>query len=541
MLHLYQCPPGPPWSGSQGVSMGIQGHEAATGAYQGTLLTDPGPRPGPRPPGPDQSPAATSANTSWPSLPASLDAKGLRDAYHLDLTLTARSPGAQALVEAVVALIEAEERSKGRRKRRASERPKLYEAVAAVLGGSLLLWAKARPWFRSKTKAGFTGAPVAVRQFAAAVDGMAGTGLLHSIKGIRFTTEHFDTGNPMSEGRAARHWPTEALLDLAMKHGVTAVTVRADFRSVPPTKPPRVTLPVVLQALGPRGGVRGATLNFDPGKDDTAAQILADVRAQNALAGMTDVTGCLPPRWKRCFKVNWTLYGRWHAVGADGNYQRMSEAERLSWITIGGEPVAEVDIGASHLSLLHARLGLPLPPGDLYAAVTEFPRDVVKAWVTGTLGKGSPVVRWTRGKRVSDAVRVYDPRAVGEAVVARYPFLRDPTEAVRHLAHLGPPKRILTHHLMGMEARIITAAMGCLLGADHPDWPEPRVLSLPMHDGLIVPLSAVNRTTDYLWHAGAVQARVPLRLKVSVGGQEPFYPEPPSDLAVYFTAGVRAE
>lgn len=520
--------------------MGIQGHEATTEPYQGTLLSDPGP--GPRSHGPAQSLAATSATTTWPApVPTTLDAAGLRDAQQLGLTLTPRSPGAHDLVEAVVGLIEAEERSKGRRKRRASERPKLYEAVAAILGGTLILWVKARPWFRSKTKAGFTGAPVAARQFAAAVDGMVSTGLLNATKSIRFATDHFDTGNPMSEGRAARHWPTDVLLDLAMKHGVTAATVRADFRSVPPTKPPRVAEPLVLEALGPRGGLRGAPIDFDPKGDETAADILADVRAQNVLAGMTDVTGCLPPRWKRCFKVNWKLYGRWHAVGADGNYQRMSESERLSLITIGGEQVAEVDIGASHLSLMHARLGLPLPPGDLYAAVTEFPRDAVKSWVTGTLGKGSPVTRWTKGKRVSDAVRVHDPVAVGEAVMARYPFLRDPTEAVQHLSHLGRPKRILPHHLMGMEARIITTAMSGLLGADHPDWPEPRVLALPMHDGLIVPLSAVRRTTDYIWRAGAVQARVPLRLKVSIAGREPLYPEPPGDLVEYFTAGVRAE
>jgi hypothetical protein len=459
-----------------------------------------------------------------------MDAASLKDAQQLELSLVARSPGALALVEAVTARVEAFEHSLGRRMRGASgERAKLRQAVSVVLAGSLRLWSKGKPWFRSRSKQAFTGAPVGVRQFRAAVDGMTNLGLLRVAKGIRFVTDHFEIGMPTSHGRAARHWPSEPLLALAVSHGVTSVTVRTDFGSEASTRAPKVAEPLVLERLGSRGRLKGPPVNFDP-TDEAVTALLSDIARQNRLAEATQISGCLPPRWKRCFKVDWALYGRWHAVGADGNYQRMPEDDRLSRITINGEPVVEVDIGASHLSLMHGLMGLPLPPGDLYAAVPEFPRDVVKTWVTATLGKGSPVKRWPKGKRVSEAVSAYDPMAVGEAVMARYPFLRDPTVVVRHLAHLGRPKRILTHHLMFKEAQIVTTAMVFLCGPDHPDWPKPRVLALPMHDGLIVPASAVDLTLDYLWRAGAAQAGIVFRLKVSRAGLEPSYPEPPNDL-----------
>src|SRR3954452_5995923 len=51
-----------------------------------------------------------------------------------------------------------------------------------------------------------------------------------------------------------------------------------------------------------------------------------------------EIAGCLPPRLKRVFTASWLLGGRWYAVGAEGNYQRMPESERLG-LTINGEPV----------------------------------------------------------------------------------------------------------------------------------------------------------------------------------------------------------
>ena len=99
------------------------------------------------------------------------------------------------------------------------------------------------------------------------------------------------------------------------------------------------------------------------------------------------------------FTASWQLHGRWYAVGSEGNYQRLSEIERLG-LTINGEPVVEVDVHASHLSIMHGLLGRPLPDIDDLYDFSDVPRWVVKAWITAALGKGSPVQKWaTRAAR----------------------------------------------------------------------------------------------------------------------------------------------
>jgi hypothetical protein len=84
-----------------------------------------------------------------------------------------------------------------------------------------------------------------------------------------------------------------------------------------------------------------------------------------------------PPRFKRVLTASRLLGGRWYAVGNEGNYQLLSETERLR-ITIDGEPIVEADVRASHLSIMHGLLGQPLPEGDPYG-FPDVPRSVAKA------------------------------------------------------------------------------------------------------------------------------------------------------------------
>ena len=140
--------------------------------------------------------------------------------------------------------------------------------------------------------------------------------------------------------------------------------------------------------------------------------------------------GCLPPRWKRVFTAHVDLGGRWTAVGKEGVYQTMSERERPAQITINGSPVVEVDVTASHLSIMHGLLGLPLPADDPYG-FPEVPHKVAKAWITATLGKGSSVKRWS-ARTVNDNPELtdHDPKRVGAIICERYGFLQSPAEAV---------------------------------------------------------------------------------------------------------------
>jgi len=232
-----------------------------------------------------------------------------------------------------------------------------------------------------------------------------------------------------------------------------------------------------------------------PAPDDEQAQELAQaVGEANAFAIEHHVRGCVPPRWYRPFVASWLLGGRWTALGRSGVYQRLPKVTRVD-ITIDGQPTAEVDVSAAHLSIMHGLLGLPLPEGDLYA-IPGLPRS--KEWVTATLGKGGPVAKkWPRGA-VEDQPELagFSAAEVGAAIMARYPWLSAPAEAVarparlRELEHIAPVKRLLTHRLMAIEADALTGAMVFLRGRG--------VLALPIHDALLVAADRVALTEHAL-------------------------------------------
>ena len=292
-----------------------------------------------------------------------------------------------------------------------------------------------------------------------------------------------------------------------------AIRVKSERTASYPTQPPAVPEALQVFTLKQRGRGEKAPIRVRQGNTE-ASRIREEVESYNEWVARHEIRGCLPPRFKRVFTASRLLGGRWYAVGNEGNYQRMSEAERLR-ITINDEPVVEADVRASHLSIMHGLLGLPLPDADPY----EFPgvqRSVAKAWITATLGKGSPVKRWAV-RAVKDAPELLDldPKQVGEVICGRYPFLRRPAEAVadaaglRGLAKIGTPARLLTHRLMAIEAQALTGAMRYLRDARG-------VLALPMHDGLLVPRSGAGHVgggldAAYSYFARRVRVRWTIR------------------------------
>jgi hypothetical protein len=201
----------------------------------------------------------------------------------------------------------------------------------------------------------------------------------------------------------------------------------------------------------------------------------------------------------------------------------MPKLDRLNGITINGEPVAEIDVRASHLSIMHGLLGLELPHGDPYE-VPGLPRDVVKAWIVATLGLGKPAVSWRRKRPTAASPPgtahpgAYHTEAVKDAVCARYPFLRAPAKAVADCAGLtklsrfGKPEALLSLRLQAIEARALTTAM--VLLQNWHEGPSGPVLALPLHDSLIVPRSAVAEADTLIQSAFAYWAGVRVRTTV---------------------------
>ena len=193
--------------------------------------------------------------------------------------------------------------------------------------------------------------------------------------------------------------------------------------------------------------------------------------------------------------------GRLYAVG-DESYQLMKKAERLQ-MKINGAKVAEVDINASYLCILASRLNYPIPEDtDLYAT-TELPREVVKAWITATLGNDGFHKRWPveanrRLKELGhDTSNGMSCRQVQDIVCAAFPFL-----------HQWESGGIRWSHLMHQESEQIIYAMETL--RDEYDIP-----SYPVHDSLIVPSNKVDVAVTAIEDAFMMYSNQNCRLSVS--------------------------
>jgi hypothetical protein len=426
-------------------------------------------------------------------------------ARFLDLRVAPASDAAEALVDDLVARLLDAERQRGTRRRRRREQVQrqFRGAVAAIAGNLLRAWAEDPPVaaYRSRDVNTIAAEGISWRAFRDALGGMERLGLVRRKRGGKARSE--------PAGLAARFWPGAPLLRAAAAHGLGPSAIHAAFRRRPSsgTKAPKVKEPLRLKAFKRHRNGRAPFLPIDQA-DPVAAALRAEVEEINAFAAATPVEGCRPPRWFRQCHGDFRLFGRLCAVGA-GNYQSMPAAERVGQIRIAGEPVVEVDIRASLLTLLHGLLRLPSPEGDPYA-VPGVPRPVVKVCVNATLGKGSLVRRWSKtALQALPALRDHPAPAVMAAVLLRYPFLAEPERAAEGFRHIADPSRVLIHLLMGIESEVVLDALRALRAE--------AVLGLPMHDGIIVPASAEARTCELLREAGERVAGVELRL---TGGQE---------------------
>jgi hypothetical protein len=370
-----------------------------------------------------------------------------------------------------------------------ASRPKIEQAVCAVLADLLPSWNGDSPRlvYRSLAKASFTGEPVSFRHFKAALDGLRELGLVHRHAAIRYRAEarfgFSDTGSP-DTGKAARYWPTAELLQLAERSGVGPADLDRHFSHVYSAKPPLVPAPILLRPFKTREARKQQPERPpDYARSSVARQLRSEVEEVNAFAADFVVTGCRPPRWCRRFTGTLDLHGRWYSVGGAGAYQSLSSVERVRDIRIGGEPVVEVDVRASWLTIVLGLNKLEPSLDDPYAVDGDIDRAIVKAWITATLGKGSPVSRWA-----PQTVKKMPALASQSAVEARrvilrcYPCLAALEALTESLETPTGAVGVLPAYLMGLEAAALTLAMRGLRGRG--------VLALPVHDALIVPVSA---------------------------------------------------
>jgi hypothetical protein len=313
-------------------------------------------------------------------------------------------------------------------------------------------------------------------------------------------------------------------LKLVADAAITSDELRRHF-VVDPEASARGYDPIVMEGLKVRrGGTKRKSGRLPVPATREAERIKAEVVAFNAFAAAHCVAiygRRTPLRWQRQFNLNFALHGRWYS---HSGYQGLNATERTTRITIDGLHVLEIDLSASWLTCLYGHLNEPFDARHDPYSCDGISRDIAKAWVVASLGKGAAIMgkTWPQKMRTDALKRGLDlsstpPRAIASIVLMRHPILRDLPERFAHLAKrfgVERPQDVFAHFLMGLEAVTLTDAMLQLQ--------RRGVIALPVHDSLVVPQGAVEITKAAMTTAFQRALGVTPRLKVV--GNRPAYP-----------------
>ena len=176
-------------------------------------------------------------------------------------------------------------------------------------------------------------------------------------------------------------------------------------------------------------------------------------------------------------EFKWDRGGRLYAVGGE-SYQLMKKPERLQ-MRINHCPVAEIDISSSYLTMLHALLDAPLPASNDLYEVDGLPRDIVKAFVTATIGNNKFHTRWPAKLSQELKKQGFD--------LSRMPMRFVQAKVCEALPVLATWEQqpISWSRLMFMESEQMLATMDELRE-------EHDVPSYSVHDSIIIPESKVD-------------------------------------------------
>jgi len=171
------------------------------------------------------------------------------------------------------------------------------------------------------------------------------------------------------------------------------------------------------------------------------------------------------------------------------NYHNMSQDRRLKQ-RIDGEPVSEIDISASYLTIFYAAHGQRIKTDDAYNNIIgpdALHRAIVKFWVNASFGNRSLITKWSPNLKKAFARRyredgwIIDPkkypvRLVRKKTLARHPLLGQWGTKV------APNMPWSYGHLMFSESRVVISTM-LRLAREH------NIPAVPVYDSLIVPRS----------------------------------------------------
>jgi hypothetical protein len=290
-------------------------------------------------------------------------------------------------------------------------------------------------------------------------------------------------GNPGPRvGRMTRFRATPKLLEISKDHGVLVDEVQDHFYI-------EFEMPSELVQL---------TRPSEPTRNTAEARNLrAEVAELNAHFATHQLEGARHIGWVRKFhgassdKYMLNRGGRLYSQPPmpATNYQSMPQEQRLK-LRMDGEPVSEIDISASYLTIFHAAHGKRIVMDDAYSNIVgpdALDRAIVKFWVNASFGNSSLIAKWSPNLKKAFAKRYredgwkidskkYPVRSVREKTLARHPLLGQWGTKV------APSMPWSYGHLMFSESRVIVSTM-LRLAREH------NIPAAPVHDSLIVPRS----------------------------------------------------
>jgi hypothetical protein len=363
-------------------------------------------------------------------------------------------------------------------------KPQFQAAIGAYLAELLMAQGNedGAGWLRlSLDKKDFNvPAPVSYRMF---------DGIRQSWKAAELVTEHagysgrrgFGSPGP-PVGSMTRFRATPKLLKIAEDHGVLVDDVQDHF-FIEFDMPPEL-----VQLTSPAGLTRNT---------DEAKRLRSEVTELNAHFATHKLEGARHVGWVRKFhevtsdKYQLNRGGRLYSQPPmpATNYQCMPQVRRLK-LRMDGEPVSEIDISASYLTIFYAAHGKHIDVSDAYSNIVgpaALDRAIVKFWVNASFGNATLITKWSPKLKEDFAKKhrengwtidgkTYSVKSVREKTLARHPLLEGwGTKS-------GPNMPWSWGHLMFRESQVITSTM-LRLAREH------NIPSVPVHDSLIVPRS----------------------------------------------------
>ena len=423
-------------------------------------------------------------------------AREFDDALYAALDCRAQSDQARSLVDAVVTLVTEHERTAGSR---TNGRNKKIVDLRLTAEGFLadLLRAQAAPQshgyvYRPVRPANFTAGAIGYRVFKAVTEAMIAGGLLETYKGWQSWSDGFDARVPLIS-KATRFRATQRLLAMSAEHGIPPAEFHLHFLLPLPENPLQLRATSWVNSAGRK--ISGRIMRYEP--NDATRATEHSLKELNAFLDTCDLRRGVHRGYIRIFNngddpaFKWNMGGRLYSYG-EGNYQQMSREERLR-MSLNLEPVCEIDIRASYLTIFHAWFGEQLDPErDPYDILGAEHRDLVKMWVTASFGNNAPITKWPKeirksylektGKTIS---KKHSAAKVGAKVMAIYPLLA-------RLGETANGHKCGWAELMYIESRAVFHTMLELMRRNVP--------SLAVHDSILVPIHKHLLASEALRH-----------------------------------------